>query len=154
MVEERVMLFLWDKARFWASLQASSEFPGFPFFPLTLDWEAASSYGLGWMAGVVLRLVIKEFEGFSWTNCFSVPTVFVVSKERDGHCICLKVFVCEGVLFKSACFYAVGFDLNNKSTMSSWPTSPFMTGLSFQGGFKFWESRRFHVDVIGSSKVF
>lgn len=45
------------------------------------------------MAGVVLRLVIKEFEGFSWTNCFSVPTVFVVSKERDGHCICLKVFV-------------------------------------------------------------
>ncbi|XP_020414023.1 uncharacterized protein LOC18787191 isoform X5 [Prunus persica] len=110
MVEERVMLFLWDKARFWASLQASSEFPGFPFFPLTLDWEAASSYGLGWMAGVVLRLVIKEFE--------------------------------------------VGFDLNNKSTMSSWPTSPFMTGLSFQGGFKFWESRRFHVDVIGSSKVF
>ncbi|XP_034206135.1 uncharacterized protein LOC117620126 isoform X3 [Prunus dulcis] len=56
---------------------------------------------VGWMAGVVLRLVIKEFE--------------------------------------------VGFDLNNKSTMSSWPTSPFMTGLSFQGGFKFWESRRFHV---------
>ncbi|XP_020414022.1 uncharacterized protein LOC18787191 isoform X4 [Prunus persica] len=48
---------------------------------------------VGWMAGVVLRLVIKEFEGFSWTNCFSVPTVFVVSKERDGHCICLKVFV-------------------------------------------------------------
>ncbi|CAB4268617.1 unnamed protein product [Prunus armeniaca] len=104
-----------DKARFWASLQASvsSEFPGFPFFPLTLDWEAASSYGLGlvgWMAGAVLILVIKEFE--------------------------------------------VGFDPNNKLTMSSWPTSPFKTGLSFQGGFKFWESRRFHVDVIGSSKVF
>lgn len=44
---------------------------------------------------------------------------------------------CEGVIFKSVCFYAVGFNLNNKSTMSSWPTSPFKTGNCFSFLFSF-----------------
>lgn len=89
-------------------------------FLYLVSFNSSKNNNKGFLTSFIILLTFANISEYLIIICEGVSFFFFFFFAR-----------CEGVLFKSACFYAVGFDLNNKSTMSSWPTSPFMTGNCF-----------------------